>query len=84
MNSSFKILRILSVALKGYAFLTLLLMVIALVGLFMANGVLGQQKFQMIMNTVLGGTLFFLVLFSLGELIRLILQIEMQTRKENL
>ena len=83
MNSSFKILGILSMALKVYAFLTLLLMVVGLVGIFMAGEAVGSQKFQIILNMVLGGTLFFLVLYSLSDLIRLLLHIETQTRKSN-
>ena len=83
MNPSFKILGILSVALKVYAFLTLVLMAVGLVGIFMAGEAVGAQKSQIILNMVLGGTLFFLVLYSLGDLIRLLLHIETQTRKGN-
>lgn len=84
MNPSFKILSILSMALKVYAFLTLVLLAVGLVGLFMAGEAVGPQKFQIILNMVLGGTLFFLVLYSLGDLIRLLLHIEAKTRKENI
>lgn len=82
MNSSFKVLGILSVVLKVYAFLTLLLMSIGLVGISMAQEVVGPQKFQVILNMVLGGTLFFLVLYTLSDLVRLLLKIESKLDKE--
>ena len=82
-SSSFKILGLLSVILKVYAFLTLFLMAVGLVGIVMTQEMAGPQKFQVVMNMVLGGTLFFLVLYTLSDLVRLLLKIESQLSKEN-
>ncbi len=82
-SSSFKILGILSVVLKVYSFLTLFLMAIGVVGILMAGEATGPQKFQILLNMVLGGTLFFLVLYTLSDLVRLMLKIDAQTSKES-
>ena len=78
----FKTLRILSTVFKIYAFVMVYLMLVGVVGLFVATGLPGPQRIQALFNLLLGGSLFFLFLYGLGEIIRLLLQIESQTRKE--
>lgn len=71
-----KTLKILAFALKVYSFLVLLLMSVGLVGLMTARQALqaqGQQPIQMILNLLFSGTLAFLVLYSLAEIIRFLI-----------
>ena len=82
----FRLLRIFSVLFKVLAWLLLVLMFIGLVGLLLAaRGAAAAdrvQTTQMMMNMVFSGLVFFLIFFALGEIIRILLAIEAQTRKE--
>ena len=84
MKNSFGLLKILSGIFKVLAFLVLILMLIGLVGTLVAAGKDPASRVPppVILNMVFSGILAFLMLFALGEVIRLLLAIESQTRKE--
>ena len=83
MPDPFRLLRILSVVFKVLAFVFLILVLIAVVGILVAPAEVGTPpRLPMIMNMVFSGLLAFLTLFTLGEIIRLLLVIEAQTKKE--
>lgn len=79
MLGSFKLLRFLSVALKVYALLVLVLMAIGLVGLKFAKDTLPGQPAQAALNILFSGSLVVIVLYSLSEIIRLLLKLEEQS-----
>ena len=83
MANSFGLLRTLSMVFKALSWLVLLLMLIGLVGTLVANkDPSSPVPIPMILNMIFSGVVAFLTLFSFGEVIRLLLAIEAQTRKE--
>lgn len=84
MTNSFGLLKILSKVFKVFAFVVLILMLIGLVGTLVAAGKdpASRVPVPMILNMAFSGVLAFLMLFTFGEVIRLLLAIEQQNRKE--
>jgi len=88
IQGHFRTLRIFIALFKVMAFLYPALMVVGLTGLFMAHrrdpGFLAPQLFQRaVMDMVMTGILSFLLFYALGEIIRILLAIEAQTRQDN-
>ena len=82
MTNSFDLLKFLSKVFKVLAFIVMLLMMVGLVGTLIANKKAGSPvPLPVILNMVFSGILAFLMLFTFGEVIRLLLSIEEQTRK---
>ena len=81
MSDSFGLLKILSIVFKVLAFLMLVLMLIGVVGLVMARDS-SIPLLPTVMNMLLSGVVGFLMLYAFGDVIRLLLAIESQTRKE--
>ena len=82
-NSSFGLLKTLSVLFKVLSFVVLVLMMTGVVGTLVANrsgG--GSVPVPVLLNMVFSGIFAFLMLFAFGEVIRLLLAIESQTHKE--
>lgn len=82
MSNSFRLLKILSGVLKVLAFLVLALMLAGVVGMLVSREASAPIPAPLILNMVFSGVLAFLMLFAFGEVIRLLLAIESQTRKE--
>ncbi len=86
MAPPFRLLRIFSVLFKILAWVLLVLMLIGFVGLVVASKGAGGpergQAIQAMMQMAVSGVIFFLIFFALGEIIRILLAIESQTRKE--
>jgi len=83
MTNSFGLLKILSMVFKVLAWVVLLLMLVGLVGTLVASrNPASPVPTPMILNMAFSGVLAFLMLFTFGEVIRLLLAIEQQTRKE--
>ena len=82
MPGSFKFLQISSGILKIYAFLVLVLMGAALVGLGFSKEVTGGQLVQVVLNILFTGSISFLILYSLSDIIRLLLKIEARFDKQ--
>ena len=80
MGNSFKLLRIFSVVFKVIAGLVLVLVLVGAVGVVMAKDPQISTP-QVILNMVFSGLLGFLLMFSLGEIIKVLLLIEQNTRK---
>ena len=81
MSNSFGLLRILSVAFKVLACVVLVLMLTGVVGLVMGRDSSVPFPVPLVLNMVFSGILAFLVMYAFGEVIRLLLVIESQTRK---
>lgn len=82
MSNSFRLLKILSGVFKVLAFLVLALMLAGVVGMLVSREASAPIPAPLILNMVFSGVLAFLMLFAFGEVIRLLLAIESQTRKE--
>ncbi len=83
MTNSFGLLNLLSRVFKILAWVVLLLMMVGLVGTLVASkDPASPVPVPMILNMAFSGVLAFLMLFAFGEVIRLLLTIEQQTRKE--
>lgn len=82
MSSSFGLLKILSVVFKVLAWVVLALMLTGVVGIAMSRDPSSPVPVPMILNMVFSGVLAFLMMVAFGEVIRLLLAIESQTRKE--
>ena len=83
MTNSFGLLKKLSVIFKVLAFLVLVLMMVGLVGTLMSTRQQGStMPVPVILNMAFSGILAFLMLFTFGEVIRILLAIESNTRKE--
>ena len=72
--------------LKVFAWVLLVFMLIGIVGILVASKGAGAperaQAIQAMIQMVFSGLVFFLIFFTLGEIIRILLAIESQTRKE--
>lgn len=84
MNKPFKLLPICSVLFKVFAWLFLLLMLASVVGILMVQGVPQAAKLQNLLSYAVTGIVLFVTFYALGEMVRLLLVIEAQTRKETL
>jgi VIT1/CCC1 family predicted Fe2+/Mn2+ transporter len=84
MTGSFGALKFFPVVFKVLACLILVLMLTGVVGTVMSRdtSVPFQVQAPIILNMVFSGILAFLLLYAFGEVIRLLLAIEAQTRKE--
>ena len=82
MTNSFGLLKKLTILFKVLACVVLGLMLTGLVGLLASRNPATPVPIPAILNMVFSGILAFLMLFSFGEVIRLLLAIEAQTRKE--
>lgn len=80
MGNSFKLLRIFSVVFKVLAWVVLILIAIGVVGVVMSKNPQTLNP-PVILNMVFSGLVGFLVMYTLGEIIRLLLVIESNTRK---
>ena len=80
MSNSFGLLKILSVAFKVLAFVVLVLMLTGVVGLVMGRDP-SVPLIPLVLNMVFSGVLAFLMMYAFGEVIRLLLAVESQTRK---
>ena len=81
----FGLLQKLSILFKVISFLVFVLMLIGVVGMLVANRHQATPiPMQVILNTAFSGILAFLMLFTAGEVIRLLLAIEAQTRKNSI
>ena len=80
MSDSFGLLRILSAAFKVLACVVLVLMLTGVVGLVMGRDP-SVPLVPLVLNMVFSGILAFLMMYAFGEVIRLLLAIESQTRK---
>jgi len=81
MEKGFKLLRVFSVTFKVLACLTLVLMLIGVMGALVGVEDRTPMTGTLILNMAFSGLLGFLVLYALGEIIRVLLLIEAQTRK---
>ena len=82
MSDSFGLLKILSLVLKVLAGLMLLLMLTGVVGMIVARDTSAPFPTPLILNMIFSGIVAFLLLYAFGDVIRLLLAIESQTRKE--
>lgn len=80
MANSFKLLRIFSVMFKVFAWLVLVMIAVALVGVVMSKDPQANTP-PVYVNMVMTAAVGFLSLYSVGEIIRLLLVIESSTRK---
>lgn len=83
MQNSFGLLNKLSVIFKVLACLVFVLMSVGLVGtLVSAKNSSQAVPVPVVLNMAFSGVLAFLMLFTFGEVIRILLAIEAQTRKQ--
>ena len=86
MPSSFRLLRIFSTLFKVLAWVLLVLMLVGMAGLLVASKQAGgperAQMLQGMIQMFFSGLIFFFLFFALGEIVRILLAIEAQTRKE--
>jgi len=81
--SSFGLLKTLSMVFKVLALVVLALMLIGMVGTLMASKNQGSPvPMPVVLNMVFSGILAFLMLFTFGEVLRILLAIESNTHKE--
>jgi len=80
MTNSFKLLKIFSVAFKVFAWLVLIMISAALVGVVMSKDPQANTP-PVYINMGMTAAVGFLVLYSVGEIIRVLLVIESNTRK---
>lgn len=80
MGNSFKLLRIFSVVFKVLAWLVLVLIAVGITGVVLSKDPQATTP-PVILNMVFSGLVGFLVMYSLGEIIRVLLLIESNTRK---
>ena len=80
MENSFKLLRIFSVVFKVFAWLVLVTISVAIVGVVISKN--PQTNIPPVyINMVMSAGIGFLVMYTMGEIIRLLLVIEGNTRK---
>ena len=80
MANSFKLLRIFSVVFKIFAWLVLVMISVAIVGVVMSKDPKANIP-PLYINMGMSAVVGFLVMYSAGEIIRLLLVIEGNTRK---
>jgi len=79
--TGFKLLRIFSMTFKVLAWLTLILMLVGIVGLLVgASSDQNAFTLPVVFNMIFSGLLGFLGMYSFGEIIRVLLKIEANTR----
>lgn len=82
MTGSFGALKFFPVVFKVLGCLILVLMLTGVVGIVMSRDTTQSFPAPVLLNMVFSGILAFLLLYAFGEVIRLLLAIESQTRKE--
>ena len=80
MGNSFKLLRIFSVVFKILAWLVLVLIGVGVTGVILSKDPNANTP-PVLLNMVFSGLVGFLVMYSMGEIIRVLLLIESNTRK---
>ncbi len=80
MGNSFKLLRIFSVVFKVLAWLVLVLIAVGVVGVVLSKDPDANTP-PVLLNMLFSGLVGFLVMYTLGEIIRLLLVVESNTRK---
>ena len=80
MPNSFKLLKIFSVVFKVFAWLVLVMISAAIVGVVMSRDP-QANTFPVYINMIMSAVVGFVLLFSMGEIIRVLLAIESNTRK---
>lgn len=81
MENRFKVLRVFSVIFKVTAFLSLVFLGIGVAGVAAGGMPEGVARGQVVLNMLISFSVSFLVLYSFGEIIRLLLIVEEQTRR---
>ena len=85
MGNRFKLLRVFGLIFKVIAWVSLFLGIVGAVGIFVATAPQGQgipPKAVGIAVVLVAWTLFFLIFYTVSELIKLLLTIEENSRKE--
>ena len=82
MTGPFGALKLFSVVFKVLGCLMGVLMLTGVVGIVMSRDTSAPFPGPIILNMVFSGILAFLLLYAFGEVIRLLLAVESQTRKE--
>ena len=80
MENSFKLLKIFSKMFKVFAWLVLVMISVAIVGVVMSKDP-DANTAPVYINMAMTAAVGFLVLYSVGEIIRVLLVIESNTRK---
>lgn len=80
MGSPFKLLRIFGVLFKGVAWAALVVGIVGAVGVLVGGGT-PQAPRSISMAIFLSSALYFILFYTLGEIIRLLLVVEQNTRK---
>lgn len=78
---SFRLLEVIAVLFKILAWVVLLLMAVGVVGLLVGSDSDNPLSFPILLNMIFSGLVGFLLFFALGEIVRVLLTIERQTRK---
>ncbi len=82
MGNPFKLLKILSVIFRILAWVGLVIAVVGIVGVLVAPSTPEvPARSALVANLVISALLFFLVFYTVGEIIRVLLAIEQNTRK---
>ncbi len=81
MEKRFRLLKVFSVTFKVLSLLMLALMVVGLVGIAVGEKPQGIPLAQVVTNMIVAMLVTSLMFYSLGEIIRVLLAIEEQTRK---
>lgn len=81
MENRFRLLKVFSATFKVLAIVMLVLMVVGIVGIVTGEKPQGVPIVQVVTNMMVGLVVTSLMFYSLGEIIRVLLKIEEQTRK---
>ena len=81
MNPSFKLLKVAAMLFKVIAWFVLILMAVGIVALFMGSDAQTPLPVPILLNMAFSGLVGFLLFFALGEIVRILLLIEANTRK---
>lgn len=80
MENSFKLLKVFSVIFKILAWLVLVMIAVGVTGVILTKDPEANTA-PVLLNMAFSGLVGFLVMYSLGEIIRILLAIESNTRK---
>jgi hypothetical protein len=81
MNEPFKLLKISALLFKVIAWFVLILMAVGIVALLIGSDAQAPLPVPVLLNMVFSGLVGFLLFFALGEIVRVLLAIEANTRK---
>ena len=81
MNEPFNLLRVAALLFKVIAWFVLILMAVGIVALLIGSDAQTPLPVPVLLNMVFSGLVGFLLFFALGEIVRLLLAIESNTRK---